>query len=103
IKVIDLDFNLLGEVDQFDSLTYTRKWRTHGDVQITIVGSTDPLLFQDGNCLYFSDNPKKSMYITHSEYDLGEDGKEVFTIKGKTLGVWFGQRITIPPIDQSHD
>src|SRR5690606_29148164 len=51
----------------------------------------------------FSDNPKKSMYITHSEYDLGEDGKEVFTIKGKTLGAWFGQRITIPPIDQSHD
>jgi hypothetical protein len=103
LKIIDLDFNFIGEIDQYDSLIFTRNWHKHGDMQMTITGLADVSHFKEDNILFFAHNSKKSMYINYAEYEISEDGKEVFVVQGKTLGAWLTQRITFPPNGFSYD
>jgi hypothetical protein len=103
IKIIDLDFNLIGQIDQFESLLPIRRWHTHGDLQLTLSGNVDVNQFQEDHILFDEKDPRKCWYILHAEYDIDESGKEVFVVKGKTLGAWLNQRITIPPAGQAYD
>jgi Siphovirus ReqiPepy6 Gp37-like protein/Collagen triple helix repeat (20 copies) len=103
IKVINQEFNLLGEVEQYDSLLPIHRWHTHGDFQLIMSGNVDVTLFQEENMLFDAKDPRKCWFIIHAEYEVDENGKETFVVKGKSFGAWLSQRITIPPSGQSYD
>lgn len=100
IKIIDLDFNLIGEIDQFNSLQYNAKWHTFGEFTLQITGLFDASMFKEDYILYFTNDPRKSVVITYSEYS--QDRADTLTIKGYSLGVWLSQRVTIPPTGQAY-
>ena len=103
LKIIDLNFNLVGEIDQFVSFLPTRIWHSPGEMQLTIKGDVNEAAFQEDHLLIESNDPRKCWAITYAEYDLNEKGEEVYIVRGQSLGLWLSQRITIPPVGQSYD
>lgn len=104
IRVIDLNFNLLTEIDDYESLVFSRSFHNYGEFELRInryKNNTDKL--QKGNIIFL--NSKKVGIIKHREIDLNESGKlsENWVIKGYTLEYIFTQRIIIPPTGQEND
>ncbi|MCM8710546.1 siphovirus ReqiPepy6 Gp37-like family protein [Clostridium sp. SYSU_GA19001] len=103
IRIIDRSFNLIGEIDNYTSLIFTRKYSNYGDFEIHIgadVLNADKL--QKGNIIVLGGNGRKSGIILHREINQNENGEE-FLIKGYTLGSILNRRITIPPVNQAYD
>ena len=97
IRVFDRDLNFLGEVDDYTSLLYVRKWYTYGSFQITL-NYKNPLLAKDNIIMLNSDTSKNGI-IKYAQYD---ERQGVATIKGYSL-LWFmAQRITPPPFGEAY-
>lgn len=104
IRVIDLNFNLLDEIDNYKSFIITRKWHTYGEFQLVINRHlTDITKLAKNNIVFL--NSKKAGIIKHREIKLDENGKDTenLLVKGYTLEYIFSQRITIPPIGEAYD
>jgi len=98
LRIISNNFEILGEVDQYLSLFFTRSWHGIGDLELTINRYTKHAhQLLRGNLLYLG--PDKVFIIKHREIELNENGKasEDWKIKAKHLKSITGQRITIPP------
>lgn len=103
IRVVDQTLTFLGEVEQYSSLVFIRRWQKPGEFQITLTSIDDAFLFQKGNIIMIDKSYRKCGFIQHREYDVDENGAEVLVVKGSTLGGWLGQRVTIPPPGQAYD
>lgn len=91
LYVFNRDIELLGVIDNFDSLIWTRKFYKAGEFQLTL--STDFLpILQIGN-LICKKNYDEAGYIISKNISLKEDGSEVLTIKGKFITNYLSQRI----------
>ena len=91
LYVFNRDIELLGVIDNFDSLIWTRKFYKAGEFQLTL--STDFLpILQTGN-LICKKNYDEAGYIISRNISLKEDGSEVLTIKGKFITNYLSQRI----------
>ncbi|MEV2353718.1 siphovirus ReqiPepy6 Gp37-like family protein [Paenibacillus larvae] len=104
IRLIDTDFNLLGEVDAYTSLQWIRRWHTTGEVELHInpnMQNADKL--QEDVILFKASRPEEAAVIRHREIMLNEDGAEELIIKGNLLASLIGRRITYPPEGKSHD
>lgn len=101
IKIIDRDFNLLGEIDSFSSFQFTRKYYKYGDFELHLPISTDNIdMLVKGNIIFY-DKGKRAGIIEHKE--ISQIDKEEILIKGYTLGSFLNRRITIPPIGTAYD
>ena len=106
IRIIDDKFNLLGEIDNYESFILTRNWHTIGEFQlVTNLHVKNAEHLKEGNLIVPGNDVSKACIILHRELILGEDGKgsEKITVQGATLEGILDRRITIPPIGKSHE
>ena len=104
IRILSKELDLLGEVDNYLSFSYTRKYYTYGEFQLVTnikIQNTDKL--NVGNLLMVGNDKFKVGIIRHKEIQINEAGEETLTIKGYTLSHFLTQRITIPPRAAAQD
>lgn len=104
IRIIDKDFNLLAEIDDYESLFFVRKFHIYGEFELRMnrhKNNTDKL--QKGNIIFL--DKRKAGIIKHREIAFDEGGKasESWIVKGYTLEHIFTQRITKPPAGVIYD
>lgn len=98
IRILNLSLDLLGEVDNYLSFSFTRKYYSYGEFQLVTnikVQNADKL--NVGNLVMLGNDKYKVGIIRHKEIKINEAGEEMLTIKGYSLSHFLTQRITIPP------
>lgn len=96
VRIIDLNFNLLGEIDNYESLQFTRRHFRPGEFELHIaVGKryVDELL--KDRIIILGNQQHKAGIIVGREIKLNEDGSETVVVKGPTLGGILERRLTI--------
>ncbi|GAB6931572.1 hypothetical protein JCM10914A_55690 [Paenibacillus sp. JCM 10914] len=96
VRILDTDFNLLGEIDNYESLQLTRRFYRPGEFEMHIqIGKrhTDQLLHD--RVIYINNQPHKSGIIRHREITQDDNGIETLIVRGPTLGGVLDQRITV--------
>lgn len=106
VRVLSQSLELLSEIDDYESLIFTRRWHTFGSFELHInrhKNNTGTL--QKGNLIILGSDQRKVGIIKHREIGLDQSGKlsETWIIKGYTLSAIVGQRITVPPAGQAYD
>lgn len=104
IRVLTSQLGLLTEIDNYESLIFTRRWHRPGEFTLRINRHKQGTEYlQKGNIVMLS--PAKAGIIRHREIELGPEGKgsEQIMIIGHTLQSIAGQRVVVPPEGQSHD
>ena len=104
IRIFSPQLEFLTEIDNYESLIFTRRWHKPGEFTMHINRHKQGTEYlQKGNIVMLS--PTKAGIIRHREIVLGPEGKgsEQITIIGHTLQGIAGQRIIVPPEGQSHD
>lgn len=95
----DLDF--IGEVDEYPSLIFIRKWDTYGSFEIH-VNEFNKDLFCKGNYIMLNNDGSKTGIIEHIECNDDNDIEDI-TIKGYSLLYLLLNRITIPPTGSAYN
>lgn len=100
VRIVDLAFNRIGEVDLYSSLQITRSWHDIGTLQMRVnryVKGADEL--RVGRIIFPTDRVDVAYVIRSREIVLDENGKssENWDVTGIELKGILGQRITIPP------
>lgn len=95
IRFFNKDLDFIGEVDDFTSFIFERKWFTYSNFQL-VVENFDKDLFQEGNYIVVNNDPYRSGQIT--KVNITDD---TVTIKGFGIGFWFTDRITYPTINKN--
>lgn len=102
IKILDINFNLLGEIDEYSSLQWCRKWHKPGDFELHLSASSYNVdkLVKD-NILLLDGMKNKLGIIRHRE--LSQEDTEKLVVKGSMLSSLVDRRITIPPEGMAYD
>ena len=106
IRIIDRQFNLINEVDEYSSLQITRSWHGIGQLELRINrylrGASDLVR---GRIIFPHNKLNKAYVIRHREIELDENGKasENWIIIALSLKSWLAQRITMPAIHTAYD
>lgn len=106
IRVIDKDFNLLAEIDDYENLIFIRRFFKVGEFELHInvnKNNTDKLV--DGNLILLGSSFNKVGIIMHKENVLDENGEPTDTllIKGPTLKGLCTRRLIVPPSNSAYD
>jgi hypothetical protein len=104
IRIITPDFNLLGEIDDYESLLPVFSFHGMGSIELRINRYKNHVEHLVKNNIIML-NPKKVFIIKHREIELDEKGKasENWLVKGLPLKAIVGQRITLPPSHTAYD
>ncbi|MBE2934950.1 hypothetical protein HPJ99_06840 [Anoxybacillus flavithermus] len=100
IRILTPSFQFLGEIDDYESLQFIRRFRKPGEFELHINANknlTDTL--QEDNLIVLS--PRKVGVILHRE--LNRENTEQLMIKGYMLQGILSRRITVPPVGQAYD
>lgn len=106
IRIIDSYFNLLGEIDDYESLIFTRRFYKVGEFELHInINKENVDKLQEDNLIILGVNTNKIGVIRHKEIRLPENGElsEELVIKGYTLKGIVGRRIIMPPNGKGYD
>lgn len=101
VRILDPDFTLVCEIEDYESLSFTRKYSTYGSFEMTISRHKHNAIYLErGRILYLS--PEKTGFIDYRESVIGgaekqTKGDEVILIKGYTLEKILSDRITDVP------
>lgn len=106
IRVFTSSFELVAEIDNYEYLTFSRRWHTVGEFELRInryKKDTDKLV--KNNIILIGNQNHKVFIIKHREIGLDEKGKqsEQWVIKGYSLQGILNQRITVPPSTTAYD
>ncbi|GIO39293.1 hypothetical protein J41TS12_41540 [Paenibacillus antibioticophila] len=96
VRIIDTNFNLLGEIDNYESLQFTRRFYRPGEFEMHIhLGKrhTDQLL--EDRVIYINNQQHKSGIIRYRQIVEDDKGIETLIIRGPTLGGVLDQRVTV--------
>lgn len=100
IRILTTDFEWLGEIDDYESLQFTRRSQKAGEFELHInVNKNLTETLQKDNLIYLSS--RKVGIISYRQ--LSQDGKDTLTIRGTTLHGLMSRRVTIPPVGQGYD
>lgn len=94
IRIFDKDINFLGEVDDFTSLFFIRKWDTYGEFEFHL-SKLDRALIKKGNIIMVNNDGNKAGIIEYIEID--EENGEDIKVKGYSLLYMLTFRLTVPP------
>lgn len=98
IRVFDENLALLGEIDDFESLSFTRGWYAPGDFSIAIERrKQNSKLLRVGRFVQIDRSPIKSGFISSITARISEDGKESILVTGHQLTRLLSRRIVFPP------
>lgn len=98
IRILSSNLELLGEIDDYESLVFTRSYHDIGEFQIVInknKHNVDKL--QKNNIIIVGDDTKKAGIIKYRQIKENDKGIETLTIKGYEIKHIVTQRIVIPP------
>lgn len=104
VRILNPKLDLLGEVDNYLSLSFSRCYHAPGEFQLVVnrkVQNAGQLAIN--NLIMLGADKYKVGIIRHKEIKANERGEEMLTIKGYALGAILRQRITVPPVGESHD
>ncbi|GIO57927.1 siphovirus ReqiPepy6 Gp37-like family protein [Paenibacillus cineris] len=96
VRILDTNFYLHGEIDNYESLQFTRRFYRAGEFEMHIqIGKqhTDQLL-QD-RIIMVGNKPHKAGIIRYRQVSEDDNGIETLIIKGPTLGGILDQRVTM--------
>jgi Siphovirus ReqiPepy6 Gp37-like protein len=100
IRILTSSFQLLGEIDDYESLQFIRRFRKPGEFELHInMNKNLTETLQADNLVFLS--PRKVGVILHRE--LSRDNTEQLVVKGYTLQGILSRRITVPPAGQAYD
>lgn len=104
IRIIDTNFNLLGEIDNYESLIFIRRFSRVGEFELHInLDKQNVDKLQEDNLILLGAYFNKVGIIEHIEKSMAEDGKELLVVKGSTLKGILKRRITVPPTNSAYD
>lgn len=104
IRILSPTLDLQGEIDNYLSFSFCRKYYTSGDFQLVTnrkVQNADKLNINQ--LIMLGADTRKVGIIRYKEIKTNEKGEEILTVKGPTLGAILRQRITIPPDGEAYD
>ncbi|MGM7682663.1 siphovirus ReqiPepy6 Gp37-like family protein [Cytobacillus sp. Hm23] len=106
IRILTSDMQLLAEIDDYESLIFTRRFHNVGEFELHInrhKQHTDKLI-KDNLILLGSDLHKVGI-IKHREIGIDDSGKqsETWVIRGLEIKGIVSQRITLPPSHTAYD
>ncbi|MNW39614.1 hypothetical protein D3C74_167060 [compost metagenome] len=96
VRILDPAFNLLGEIDNYESLQFTRRYYRAGEFEMHIhIGKrhTDQLL--KDRIITIGNQPNKAGIIRYRQVAEDDKGIETLIIRGPTLGGILDQRVTL--------
>lgn len=99
IRFFDRNINFLGEVDNYTSLFYISKWETFGEFEFHVSDLNRELITKNNIIMLNKDDNRVGVieYIEVNQKDTND-----VIVKGFSLGYWFNQRITVPPVGYSY-
>lgn len=106
IRILTPQLDLLAEIDNHESLLFTRRWHEVGEFELRINRyKRHTELLQRGNLIMLGASRNKVGIIRHREIVLDEGGKasETWLVKGIVLKGVAAQRLIVPPVNDSHD
>ncbi|MED4978762.1 siphovirus ReqiPepy6 Gp37-like family protein [Geobacillus stearothermophilus] len=106
IRILTPVLDLLAEIDNYESLLFTRRWHEVGEFELRINRHKRHTEFlQRGNLIMLGASRNKVGIIRHREIELDENGKasENWLVKGIALKGVMAQRIVVPSVGDSHD
>lgn len=101
IKVISPDFELLGEIRDYESLQYTRSFYAIGEFELHISNNQQHAdVLVNGNILLLDKVGQNACIIRHRENEIDENGDatDMLIIKGPQLKGILAQRLIVPPV-----
>jgi len=106
LRIMNRNFELITEIDQYSSLQITRSWHGIGSLELRInryLPGANELI--RGRIIFPHNKLNKGYMIKHREIELNENGKasENWIIRALPLKSWTGQRITYPPSTTAYD
>ncbi|MFJ7950327.1 siphovirus ReqiPepy6 Gp37-like family protein [Lysinibacillus sp. NPDC096418] len=106
IRILSLNMDILGEIDNYESMFFNRSWHGIGafELRINRYKKNAHTLIKD-NLILVGTDLNKVFIIKHREIELDENGKitENWLIKGYALKSIIAQRITMPPAHTAYD
>lgn len=102
IRIISPQFELLGEIDDYESLQFIRRFYKVGEFELHInvnKNHTDKLI--KNNLIMLGKSQNKVGIIMHRENETDDNGESTDTliIKGPTLKGIMSRRLIVPPSD----
>lgn len=100
IRIIDKDFNLLGEIDDYESLQFIRRFYKVGEFELHInmdKANTNALV--KNNLIVLENSLNKVGIIMHRENSVDDNGVDELVIKGSTLKGIISRRLIVPPVN----
>jgi len=104
IRIISADFQLLGEIDDYESLQFIRRFYEIGEFELHInldKNNTDKL--EEGNLILLGNKLNKVGIIMHAEIEDDDNGSTTLIIKGPTLKGIMSRRLIVPPVGLGYD
>ncbi|QXE20005.1 siphovirus ReqiPepy6 Gp37-like family protein [Clostridium sp. 001] len=104
IRIISPNFELLGEIDDYESLQFIRRFYKVGEFELHIninKNNTDKL--QENNLILLGSSFNKVGIIMHREsgYDQNGEPTDTLIIKGPTLKGVMSRRLIVPPVNSN--
>ena len=101
LYVLDKNLDLLGVIDNFETLIRTRKYKEVGKFQLNLPATEDNIiLMQDENIIYRKDDVEGGV-INHIEYTVSDKGEKQLTITGNFITSYLSRRINWGTINYS--
>lgn len=98
IRIIDPEFHLLGEIDDYESLIFTKRYDTFGEFQLTINKDKKNTAMLKRGCIIFIDNTRAGIIDHRGPYrEANGGGGETLNLMGYTLERLLNYRVTEPP------
>ena len=92
LKIFNKDLNLIGIIDSYSYLMWTRKYNDLGAFQLNILFTSDNnSLLETGNIIYKDSG--ECGYITSKEIRIEADGTEIIEVKGEFILGYLARRI----------
>lgn len=96
IRIFDVAFNLLAEIDNYESLQFTQRFYRAGEFEMHISldkAHVDKL--QKDNFILINNQAHKNGIIQYRQIEQDAKGIDILVIKGPTLGGILDRRVTV--------
>ena len=94
IKIFNRDLDLIGIIDNFTSLIWTRRYFKSGEFQLVVPFTQDNInLLKRENIVFKGDRDKEAGYIETINITINSSGEEVIKANGKFITNYLDRRI----------
>ena len=101
LYVLDKELNLIGVIDNFETLIWTRKYTEPGKFQLNLPATEDNIsLMKDENIIYKKDDVEGGI-IKHIEYSVSDKGERNLVINGELTTGYLSRRVNLGTIKHS--